>query len=116
MNDKLTGVLVVGVHSEESIRRVRELPNCNLMITEDWHTVSTQVLQNTEILVGFPNPELVRQLPRLRFVQLYSAGANGYSWLSKEIILSNAHYHAYGHEAHAGIPKDAGQAGMGLAE
>ena len=34
-------------------------------------------------------------MPKLRFIQLYSAGANGYSWLPREITLANA-YGAYG--------------------
>ncbi len=95
MNGKLTRVLVVGAHSEESIRRFRALPNSSLTLTEDPLTIPPEELRETEILVGFPNPELVRQMPRLRFVQLYSAGANNFSWLPKEILLANA-YGAYG--------------------
>ncbi len=95
MNSKLTNVLVVGEHSEESLRRFRALPNCSIVIAEDPRKVSPEVLRETEIFVGLPNPELARQMPRLRFVQLYSAGANGYSWLPKEVTLANA-YGAYG--------------------
>ena len=95
MNDKLTKVLVVGAHSEESLRRFRALPHCSLVIAEDGRNISPEILRETEIFVGLPNPELVRQMPRLRFVQLYSAGANGYSWLPKEVTLANA-YGAYG--------------------
>ena len=95
MNGKLTRVLVVGGHSEESIRRFRALPNCSLTLAEDPRSVPPEVLRETEIFVGLPYPELVRQMPRLRFVQLYSAGANNYSWLPGEIVLSNA-YGAYG--------------------
>ena len=95
MNGKLTRVLVVGAHSEEVIRRFRALTNCSLTLTEDPLTLPPEELRETEILVGFPNPELVRQMPKLRFVQLYSAGANNFSWLPKEILLANA-YGAYG--------------------
>ena len=95
MNGNLTRILVVGAHSEESIRRFRALPNCSLTIAEDPRSIPPEDLRETEIFVGLPYPELVRQMPRLRFVQLYSAGANNYSWLPKEIMLANA-YGAYG--------------------
>ena len=95
MNGKLTRVLVVGAHSEEGLRRFRALPNCSLTIAEDFRDIPPEELQEAEIFVGLPNPGMVRQMPRLRFVQLYSAGANNYSWLPKEIMLANA-YGAYG--------------------
>ena len=95
MNGKLTRILVVGDHSEEGVRRFRALPNCNLTIAEDSKRISPEDLRETEIFVGFPTPELVRQMPRLRFIQLYSAGADNYAWLPKEIVLANA-YGAYG--------------------
>ena len=95
MNGKLTRVLVLGDHTEESLRRFRALPDCSLVIAADPKDVRPEDLRDTEIFVGLPSPELVRQMPRLRFVQLYSAGANGYSWLPREITLANA-YGAYG--------------------
>ena len=39
--------------------------------------------------------EILPKMPKLRFVQLFSAGANGYTWLPEEITLANA-YGAYG--------------------
>lgn len=95
MNGKPTRVLVVGAHSEEGLRRFRALPDCSLTIAEDFRDIPPEELQEAEIFVGLPNPEQVRQMPRLRFIQLYSAGANNYSWLPKEITLANA-YGAYG--------------------
>ena len=95
MNSKLTKILVVGEHSEEGIRRFRALENCELTIAEDPRSIPPEVLRETEIFVGLPSPELIRQMPRLRFLQLISAGANNYSWLPKEIVLANA-YGAYG--------------------
>ncbi len=95
MNGRLSRILVVGTHSQEGIRRFRALPDCSLTIAEDPRTVPQELLRETEIFVGFPNPALVRQMPRLRFVQLYSAGADDYSWLPKEVVLANA-YGAFG--------------------
>lgn len=34
-------------------------------------------------------------MPALRFVQLFSAGAGGFSWLPENVVLANA-YGAYG--------------------
>ena len=90
-----TKVLVVGIHTEETLSRIRALPDCRLVLAEDVRAVRPEDLADAEILVGFPAPELVRQMPRLRFVQLYSAGANNFSWLPKEITLANA-YGAFG--------------------
>lgn len=95
MSGKLTKVLVLGDHSEEGLRRFRALPDCSLVIAEDFRDIRPEDLREAEIFVGLPNPEMVRQMPRLRFVQLYSAGANNYSWLPKEVTLANA-YGAYG--------------------
>ena len=95
MNGKPTKILVVGAHSEEGLRRFRALPGCSLVITENFRDIPPADLQEAEIFVGLPNPDMVRQMPRLRFIQLYSAGANNYSWLPKEITLANA-YGAYG--------------------
>ena len=87
-------VLVVGAHSEESLRRFRALP-CDLAVSEDGRDVDPAFLGEAEIFVGLPYPELVKRMPRLRFVQLYSAGANGYAWLPGSVTLANA-YRAYG--------------------
>ena len=95
MNGKPTGVVVVGAHSEEGLRRFRALPDCALSIAEEPRDIPPEELGKAEIFVGIPTPELVRQMPRLRFIQLYSAGANGFAWLPEEITLANA-YGAYG--------------------
>lgn len=95
MNSKPIGIIVAGAHSEESIRRFRALPGCRVTVAEDPRTISPEELGEAEIFVGLPYPELVERMPRLRFVQLYSAGANGYGWLPRHITLANA-YGAYG--------------------
>ena len=54
MNGNLTRILVVGAHSEESIRRFRALPNCSLTIAEDPRSIPPEDLRETEIFVGLP--------------------------------------------------------------
>jgi len=95
MIGKPAKVLILGTHTEKSLRRFRELPDCSLVVAERAQDVRPEDLRDAEIFVGTPSPELIQQMPRLRFVQLYSAGADGYSWLPKEITLANA-YGAYG--------------------
>lgn len=90
-----TKIIVAGAHSEESVRRFRQLPNCSVVFVQDLETIRPEDCRDAEILVGFITRELVKKMPRLRFVQLYSAGANGYGWLPPEITLANA-YGAYG--------------------
>lgn len=90
-----TKIIVAGAHSEESVRRFRQLPNCSVVFVQDLETIRPEDCRNAEILVGFITRELIKKMPRLRFVQLYSAGANGYGWLPPEITLANA-YGAYG--------------------
>ncbi len=90
-----TKIIVAGAHSEESVRRFRQLPNCSVVFVQDLEQIRPEDCRDAEILVGFITRELVKKMPRLRFVQLYSAGANGYGWLPPEITLANA-YGAYG--------------------
>ena len=93
MNGKPTKVLVVGAHSEEGLRRFRALPGCSLVITENFRDIPREDLQEAEIFVGLPNPEMVRQMPKLRFIQLYSAG--GSSCLSKASFLASLFPHLF---------------------
>lgn len=90
-----TKIIVAGAHSEESVRRFRQLPNCSVVFVQDLETIRPEDCRDAEILVGFITRELIKKMPRLRFVQLYSAGANGYGWLPPDITLANA-YGAYG--------------------
>lgn len=90
-----TKIIVAGAHSEESVRRFRQLPNCSVVFVQDLEKIRPEDCRDAEILVGFITRELIKKMPRLRFVQLYSAGANGYGWLPPEITLANA-YGAYG--------------------
>ncbi len=54
-----------------------------------------EVLRDCEILIGSPDRETVRKAVNLQWIQLPSAGAEGYGWLDEKILLTNA-YGAYG--------------------
>lgn len=88
-------VIVVGRHTDESVQRFRDLPTSEVVLVEKVEDLSPQDLADTELFVGVMTPELLAQMPRLRFVQLYSAGANSQTWLPEHVVLANA-YGAYG--------------------
>ena len=88
-------LIVTGKHSEEGLRRIRSLPGCRVVTAERPGDLQPEDLAEAELFAGWITPELVRQMPRLRFVQLFSAGADSYGWLPDKIVLANA-YGAYG--------------------
>ncbi len=88
-------VIVTGRHSEESLRRFSSLPGCRVVTAERPGDLRDGDLADVEFFVGWISRELVQKMPKLRFVQLLSAGADSYGWLPERIILANA-YGAYG--------------------
>ncbi len=88
-------VIVLGNHTAETIRRFREIPGCEISFSEKGTDLPDEVLREAEYIAGGISRELLLKMPRLRYVQLFSAGANGFSWLPEEIRLMNA-YGAYG--------------------
>ena len=91
-----TSIIVTGKqHTPEYIQRFRELPDCEVVFAANLGELSDAVCAEAEIVVGGVTREAVERMPRLRFVQLYSAGANGYAWLPESITLANS-YGAFG--------------------
>ncbi len=88
-------VIITGKHSEESFRRFCSLPQCRVVMVERPDDLRQEDLAEAELFAGWISPELVQKMPKLRFVQLFSAGADSFSWLPDKIILANA-YGAYG--------------------
>ena len=88
-------VIVTGRHSEESLRLFRSLPDCRVVTAERREDLRPEDLADAELYAGWVSPELVCKMPRLRFVQLFSAGADRFGWLPEGITLANA-YGAYG--------------------
>ena len=90
-----TKIIVTGKHTEENIQRFKELPGAQIVFVPTLDDVSPADWADTQILVGGVNKTLAENMPNLQFVQLFSAGANGFSWLPERIVLANA-YGAYG--------------------
>ncbi len=88
-------LIVTGSHSEETRQKFLRLPDCETVFAADAGDIRPEDLQETELFAGKITPELYSRMPRLRFVQLFSAGANGYEWLPESVTLANA-YGAYG--------------------
>lgn len=90
-----TQMIVLGSHSEETVQRFQSLPDVHAIFRTSINDIRQEDLEETEIFVGFIKKEIADRMPNLRFVQLYSAGANSYSWLKENVVLANA-YGAYG--------------------
>ena len=88
-------IIVTGRHTEESRQRFLNIPDSQVIFAERLEDIDPEDYPDTEILAGGVSREIVEKMPKLRFVQLFSAGANGFSWLPERIILANA-YGAYG--------------------
>ena len=87
-------VIISGNHTEKTIERFKKL-NADVVFVPSLADADPKDLAEAEIVAGGVNPQLLEQMPKLRFVQLFSAGANSYGWLPEQIILANA-YGAYG--------------------
>ena len=90
-----TKIIVVGEHTPEGIKRFRDLPDTCVLFAQRLKDISPEDCEDTQILVGGVSRALVENMPKLKFVQLFSAGADRYSWLPERIVLANA-YGAYG--------------------
>ena len=90
-----TKIIVTGKPTEESREKFRSLPGAEVIFVNSLDDISPADYADTEILAGGVNRTLAENMPKLRFVQLFSAGANNYAWLPEHIVLANA-YGAYG--------------------
>ena len=88
-------IMVAGHHTEEAIERFKNLPGCRVVFAEKKADMRPEDLAETEIFVGIIPKDLPPQMPKLRFVQLLSAGANTFEFLPENVVLANA-YGAYG--------------------
>ncbi len=88
-------VIITGAHRPEFIEKYRSLPDAKVVFAEKSEDLKEEDLIDCGLFAGRITPALAEKMPKLRFVQLFSAGAGGYGWLPEHIILANA-YGAYG--------------------
>ena len=88
-------IMVAGVHTDEVKERFQNLPACRVVFAEKKTDMRPEDLAETELFVGIIPKDLPPQMPKLRFVQLLSAGANTFDFLPENVVLANA-YGAYG--------------------
>lgn len=88
-------IIVTGRHTEESRRKFRDIPDSCVIFCEREDDISPEELEDVQVFVGDIRPCMTEIMPRLRFVQLFSAGANGSELLPETVMLANA-YGAYG--------------------
>ena len=87
-------IIVSGEHTEKTKKRFLSLPDADIVFVKSYRDVKEEDL-DAQIFIGHLNKELADKMPELRYVQLYSAGANKYEWLPEQVKLANA-YGAYG--------------------
>ena len=87
-------VIITGHHRQYGIDRFKELP-AKIVFCEDPGSIPAEALEEAEFFAGSITREICAKMPKLRFVQLFSAGANNYTWLPEHIVLANA-FGAYG--------------------
>lgn len=92
--EAMVKIIVSGKHPEEIKQRFRSL-DAQIVFVENNSEIKDEDLKDAEVFVGFLNKELVDKMPKLRYIQIYSAGADTYGWLPEHIRLANA-YGAYG--------------------
>lgn len=92
---KTVKIIVTGRHTQESRDKFLDLPGCEMVFCENEDDIKTEDLKDAQIFVGHIKPDLASMMPKLGFVQLFSAGANGFDWLPENVNLANA-YGAYG--------------------
>lgn len=80
---------------DETIEDFKTIENTHFYFVDSIEELTKEELDSIEVLVGAPKKELIDKLPSLKLVQLFSAGANQFSWLDDSITLANA-YGAYG--------------------
>ena len=83
-------IIVTHSHSAETEQKFRNLPNTEIVFAPDKDSIRREDLADAEIFVGSLKPEMAAKMPKLRMIQLFSAGAAGYEWLPEHITLANA--------------------------
>ena len=91
----MKNVIVVGEVREETKPLFEKTGDYRFSFYLHNREISAEDLQEAEIFIGTPTAHTVSRMPNLKWVQLFSAGANAVSGLPEHVILTNA-YGAYG--------------------
>ena len=87
-------VVVVNDLKPETEELFRGLKDYDFTFVKTKADLTDEILKDCEVFVGSVNPDIVSRAPKLKWIQLFSAGANGYQWLDEDIMVTNA-YGAY---------------------
>ena len=88
-------VIVVNDLKEQTIEMFRGLTDYDFTFVREKKDLTDEMLKDCEVFVGSVNPDIVSKAPKLKWIQLFSAGAAGYQWLPEDVMVTNA-YGAYG--------------------
>ena len=88
-------IIVSGEHTEDVKQKFMSLEDAEVIFVRNNSEIKDEDCEDVEVFVGFLDKELVEKMPKLRYNQIYSAGANTFGWLPDRVKLANA-YGAYG--------------------
>lgn len=88
-------IIVTGTHTEQSRQKFQSLDDAEIIFCQSPDEIAPEDLVKAEMFAGPLTKQICAKMPKLRFVQLFSAGASNYAWLPEHVILANA-YGAYG--------------------
>lgn len=92
MNERKNVLILLPVDDEHKKLFEQAAPQADIVYA-DAQSVSQQEIQNSNIIIGNPNPEFLSAAKNLEWLQLSSAGANlyiGEGILPKNVLLTNA--------------------------
>lgn len=88
-------IIISGEHTDEVKQRFMALKDAEVVFVRNNNEIKDEDLKDVEVFVGPLNKDMVERMPKLRYNQIYSAGANTFNWLPDRVKLANA-YGAYG--------------------
>lgn len=86
----LIGLLGEFAFSDRHLQRLREAAPGATLVVKDTADVTREDVHAADIIFGWPNREWVVDAPKLKWVQLASAGSDGWFGLRPDIILTKS--------------------------
>ncbi len=86
----MKNVLFVMKLREDEKNALNSLDGYHFTFAENWD-LPAEVFEETDIICGNPRLDVLSRFPKVRWLQLLSAGANQYKDISSDILLTNAY-------------------------
>jgi phosphoglycerate dehydrogenase-like enzyme len=93
MEERKKVLVILDINKEQKERVIAVAPNYKYNFHKSLSTVTREIVQEANIIIGNPSKDRVRGSEALEFLQLSSAGSESYvkeGILNKDVILANA--------------------------